>query len=310
MNRPSVRQRRQSQIAARASALFSGQSLPAPSGVEIDMFFADDSRQRTPSRPGMNALVAIGGIGVPADHVRFVTTAIDELCHSAGFPPRNEFKWSPGPELWMRKGLVAEARRDFYLALIGLLRGAEATAIVVVADTKYQPATKAKDPESDVTTMFLERVNNVSGKKSTSAIVVADRPSGSRADEDAFLARCLDMLESGTTYVQPKNLLHTVLSAPSHLSRLLQAADVITGATLAFVAGEDRFSPPIFEAILPLLARESSNRCGGIGLKIHPDYRYCNLYHWLLGDTFLEKLQLGLPFPLSGRPYSKSPLAP
>jgi hypothetical protein len=62
--------------------------------------------------------------------------------------------------------------------------------------------------------------------------------------------------------------------------RLLQTADLITSFTLAMVSGEDRHSAPIFGLIKFLLMSEMG-RIGGVGLKIHPDYVYANLYRWL-----------------------------
>jgi hypothetical protein len=63
------------------------------------------------------------------------------------------------------------------------------------------------------------------------------------------------------------------------------------------VAGEAKFSPAIFEdGILPLLRTDSGCK-GGRGLKIHPDFRYGNLYHWLLHDSHLVRYQSGISLP-------------
>lgn len=54
--------------------------------------------------------------------------------------------------------------------------------------------------------------------------------------------------------------------------------------------------------IQPLLRREMG-RIGGVGLKIHPDFSYANLYYWLLGDGhFLKRGQL-YDLPYGGCPY-------
>ncbi|HZK50776.1 MAG TPA: hypothetical protein VFD47_04340, partial [Actinomycetota bacterium] len=50
------------------------------------------------------------------------------------------------------------------------------------------------------------------------------------------------------------------------------------------------------KGILPLL-REDYGCKGGRGLKIHPDLRYGNLYHWLLGDEAFVRYEGGIDLP-------------
>jgi hypothetical protein len=66
---------------------------------------------------------------------------------------------------------------------------------------------------------------------------------------------------------------------------------------------EATFSPAIFQRILPLLDR-TTDRIGGFGLKIHPDHKYANLYHWLVGDTTFK----GASLPSGSHPYAIDPL--
>lgn len=275
-------------------------------GPEVDFFFADDSRQRNPSRPGMGHLIAIGGINVPAEEVGEIGRCLDNVCAEFGFPPNEEFKWSPGRELWMRKNLVSERRQDFFLKVLGLLAAKDVVALVVVEDTTMNQATDAPTPEMDVTSLFLERVGQQCDRDGSDGFVIVDRPGGNRVDEDTFLANCLETLLSGTKYVKLTRIAHNVLSTPSKLSRLLQVADLVTACTLSMVAGETQYAPPIFEAIKPLLYR-SGDRVGGYGLKLHPDSKFANLYHWLVGDTHYWKKNVGSPLPLKNRLYSDDP---
>lgn len=299
-----VRERRSSRYKGEIDAAF-GRCAPPRNGAELEIYFVDDSRQRRPTRPAMGELIAIGGIGVPVDYVRDLSSALDQLCEQQGMPRGEKFKWSPGPELWMRKNLIGEARTNFYSQVVALLKEAEVEVIVVIEDTKYERATDAPDAEMDVFTMFIERANNQCAQKDTNALLIVDRPSGDRKDEDRFLGRCLEVLESGTDYVQPGQFIHSILSTPSRLSRLLQAADVVTGATLAFVSGENQYSPVLFEALLPLFCR-LNDRCGGVGLKIHPDFIHGNLYHWIAGDTHLYRGSQRVALPEPGRQYASS----
>lgn len=173
----------------------------------------------------------------------------------------------------MHDNLVGDKRKNFFLDLLDIVLANNGKAIVVIEDTNYKPATGEFTPERDVINMFLERVHNQLYIKDTEGIVIVDRPSGSRTDEDKFLVNCLETIQSGTNYVKPEHILLNVLSTPSKLIRLLQVADVITSCTTAMVSGENRFSPPIFEKI-KFLFHSDKDRIGGVGLKIHPDYKY------------------------------------
>jgi hypothetical protein len=266
----------------------------------MDFYFADDSKQTNPSRNGMGSLVAIGGIRVPGESVALLERQIDELCLRSGFPPKEAFKWSPGREMWMRDQLVEENRRDFFVELISLLAENNVGVVVVIADEGHGSATGAVTTEEDVTKMFIERVHY---HLSSGGLIIIDRPGGDRADEERFLEQCLETLQTGTSYVLPTNIALSPLTTNSRNVRLLQAADVITGCSLARVGGEEIYSPPLFEGIKPLF-RNNFNRIGGVGLKIHPDGRYANLYHWLLGDTHFVRGNTGSPMPLTDYPYS------
>jgi hypothetical protein len=54
------------------------------------------------------------------------------------------------------------------------------------------------------------------------------------------------------------------------------------------------------------MLRSEQGRIGGVGLKLHADLRYANLYHWLLGDSHWWKGNVGIPLPAEGHPYVNS----
>ncbi|HHV63161.1 MAG TPA: DUF3800 domain-containing protein [Firmicutes bacterium] len=275
----------------------------------MDLFFADDARQNRPSRAGMGPLVATGGIYVPAKSVRNLERVLDNLCTDCGFPPREQFKWSPGRELWMHDHLTEERRDNFFVQALRLAVKKDAKAIIIIEDTRFKTATGAATPELDVTQMLIERVHNLLEQLDSEALIIVDRPSGDRREEDKFLANCVDTLQNGTVYVRPERIALNVLSAPSKFHRLLQLADVVTSCSLAFVAGENRFAPRIFDAVKRLLDR-GVGRVGGIALKIHPDLRYANLYGWLLGDSDFTRHGVIYSLPAKNFPYATSPDSP
>lgn len=254
----------------------------------------------------MGSLVAIGGVAIKKENVNLLEKEINNICTSAGFPRDEKFKWSPGKELWMRNNLTRERRENFYFEVLEKIKERSGTAFVVIEDTSFKCATDAKCHEEDAVRLFLERVEIYLKRTQTDGIVISDRPGGGRKDEDKFLSNCLETIEAGTAYIKPDCIALNVLSANSKYIRLLQAADLITACTLAFVSGETTFSPKFFKKIIPLFDSEK-DRIGGVGLKIHPDFKYANLYHWLLGDTHFVRFNTGVPLPLLGRPYNKSP---
>lgn len=272
----------------------------------IDFFFSDESRQNNPSRPGMGQLAAVGGLGISADNVKPVQATIDQICARYGFPPNEIFKWSPDKTFWMHRNLQGDQRTDFFKEVLGVLKINDVIAFIVVTDYTCQCATNTDDHDLDITTLFLERANGFCQRRGSQGFVVVDRPPGDRKDEDRFLAICAETLQSGTSFVKMDKIAHNIFATPSRMSRLLQASDLVTGCTLSRVAGEKIFSPPVFEKIKSILNREG-NRIGGYGLKLHPDGRYGNLYHWLLKDTHFWKSNCGVPLPVNNFYYYRDP---
>lgn len=266
-------------------------------------FFADDSRQPKPSRDGMGPLVSVGGISVPYGVVGEIERKINGVCDKYGFPDAEPFKWSPGRELWMTKNLINAKRKEFFLEVLGTLKKYKVTAIVAIEDEKYKTAAKEDIPhEQDVTKLFLERVDNYLNAEQCDGIVISDRPGD---DKEKFILNCFKTIREGTRQVKIKRICLNVLPIPSKFIRLLQCADLITSCTVARVSGENNFSPDIFDKIRDIFIR-NSNRIGGVGLKIHPDFKYANLYHWLAGDSHFWKSNCGTPMPIKECKYSSS----
>jgi len=270
------------------------------------VFFADDSKQNHPTRSRMGPLVASGGLLVPGDKLSSLERALSSLCAEAGFPQNEEFKWSPRRDMWMYQGLIAEQRKNFFLAIIQACVAHETKALVIMSDRDSRTPSDCATHEVFVTKMLLERVNNLAASAGSSAIVIVDRPGGGLAQERNFLSECLYTLQNGTRYVIPEKIAINPISTDSHLVRSLQVADLIVSCTTAFVAGQTTLAPDIFEVIQPILAQEL-NRAGGVGVKIHPDYKYLNLYHWLLGDEVWVRNMNAQPLPYRGRPYASGP---
>ena len=275
----------------------------------MEFFFIDDSVQNKPSRRGMESLVAVGCIKVSGTVVGDLERAIDNLTNSYQFPPGQEFKWSPGRELWMRTKLVDNERQRFFHDILDLLEWAGCVVTVVISDNHYRTATDLPTHEMDVTHMCLERISRQCRANPAEGIVITDRAGSRASEEDEFLYGCLESLQGNIGYVRPNSIAFNVVSTSSKFIRLIQAADFVTGCTLAAVSGENRFSPPLVSKLKALFYRESS-RIGGFGLKIHPDYKYVNLYHWIVGDTYILRNWQEYELPLSKFPYYLRPEIP
>ncbi len=272
----------------------------------MDIFFADDSVQRNPTRERVNRLVAVGGIYVPSENVNLLERRLNQLCLDAQFPPGEEFKWSPGRDDWMYHGLVGVPRERFFLAVVNACSEHAARTVVVISDTGSRHPQSCRDHEDFAIMAIIERIERLAVNADRDVVVVFDRPGGAYADEENFLARCLERIQDGTPFVRPARIALNALSTSSHFVRLLQAADLFTGCITAFVAGENRFSPRLVPSIIPLLARNNDG-VGGVGIKIHPDFWYANLYHWLFGDAYLWRGNVGHPLPLPTHPYPRNP---
>ena len=126
----------------------------------MHLFFGDDSRQNCPTRSKMGPRVAAGGFLVDGKAVKSLEASLGNVCQKAGFPVNDEFKWSPGRELWMRINLVGDARRDFFFNVLSAAADHEIVAMAVLEDAKCRTAPRAQTHEDDVSRLLLERVHN------------------------------------------------------------------------------------------------------------------------------------------------------
>jgi hypothetical protein len=249
-------------------------------------------------------LVAVGGFAVDAEALAELERGLDEICARWNFPKGCEFKWSPPSDNWMAKNLVDGERRGFFLEVLALAKMRSVRAWVVVEDTCCKPA-EAKSHEADVLELFLERFSKFLSREGSTGFVISDQPGGGKASENKFLLDCLEMRRRGSTYVPHDRLALSIVCAKSEFVRCLQLADLITSCTTSRVGGERRHAPLVFEGIRPLLDCGKIG-CGGTGLKIHPDFLYRNLYHWIAGDDSYGRGWQSQSLPCGGALYQNS----
>lgn len=270
--------------------------------------FVDDSKQNRPTRDKVGPMIAIGGIIVDDCKILELEREIDALCRQVGFPDGEVFKWSPDRKKhWMYNNLVGVERCSFQCSILEVLNDTGCKAIFIAEDTNCKFADRTSGShEYDIAKLLIERVDWCYQNCADTGLLICDRPPGNYKQEESYLLSCLQTLKMGTNYRKPERIIMTVLSSPYRLSRLLQTADLITACTLQYLCGEKRFTPPVMKYIKPLFLSEW-DRIGGVGVKLHPDFKYANLYHWLFGDSQLIKGMTGYSLPLSYRPFSSSP---
>lgn len=268
----------------------------------MEVFFADDSTQKG-NRDGMGSVISVGGVFIDESALRPLTAAIDHIAETFGIPPAEELKWSPPRGSWIHKNLHGEARDNCYGNILRVAADHGARAIVICWDTGRTTLKGDAAFEKCVDFLF-ERMTVHLEKRDTSAIIVADRPGGGKAQEAEFLANFVSRVQSGTTYSVPDRVALNVLTTPSHLVRQLQLADLITGITTAMVCGQYKWAAPLFQLVRPLLIQNYHGAIAGTGLKIFPT-ELINLYRWVLAEEDFIRVGMGTgwPLPRPGLPY-------
>ena len=265
----------------------------------MQIFFAVDSGQARPSRPGMGPLLSVGGLLIPSNQLHTLEHELNDICTSAGFPRGEEFKWSPSRTHWMRRALTMDARFAFFEAILSAIKKCGGKALVVVTDTRRTPR-RYDSPEMFVTILLFERIGTYLSSQNSKCLMIFDRPAGARSEENKFLARIIDDIQSHADIVKLNTFTINPVSSDSKHVRCLQAADLVTACATAVIAGQTTHTRGPWEIIKSVLISDLSGRKGGVGCKIFGDQcEYHNLYHWLLGDdVFGPELDMPLlPIP-------------
>lgn len=233
--------------------------------------------------------------------MRELERSLDLLCREAGFPASDtgRFSWVPEPDQWMSDNLLGDDRTDFFLRILQVLIDSSCKSIGIIRDTEVQSdVDETSDFRKDIPRQLLERIHDLCDE----AVVVVGRPV-LNVDNSFLLAGT----ESRRNAAEPANRIAlSGLSAPLASVRLLQAAELVVSATLSYISGEETHSPELFPSIKRLVCEEMFRK-GGVGLRIHPESRFANLYHWLLGDEFYGRGMGGVGYPLPGQPYHEGP---
>lgn len=205
----------------------------------------------------------------------------------------------------MYDNLKGEKRTAFIenAILLCLSKGAQFVVSVVDVDKKHATS-GAKSHELDALNLTLERFDTFLGYSKEHGLVFVAKPSGGPSDEHKLLSQCVELLKDGTGFVDFNRLAMNVVTLPFKLSRVLQCADLVVAITVSMVSGQEKYAKSHFENIKCGFIKNSKGQIGGTGLKLHPDFLYKNLYHWLLGDDVLVRGLQRFGLPDANSPYA------
>lgn len=256
------------------------------------------------TREKMGELVAVGGLVVPSKSLKEIENELRELCDDTRFsvPLDENLKWSPAKRSWLRTHLSGRLRQELFGEMLDCAARHGCSAMVAISDARCKKANKlASDHEVDATLLALERFDTWLGDGV--GVVFVSRPAGGTTDAEKFVAECIEHRLTGTKFVEFKSLALNPIVVPAWQSRLLQMADLITSITNAKVAGGNSYADALFPKISEMMPETTRGVKGGAGLKIHPSFRYRNLYHWVLGDDCYVEGANGIGLPEKDKPY-------
>ena len=269
----------------------------------MDLVLLDDSAQSKPRRPGLPPLRAVGGLYVPGNAAGVLESSIHDLKQRAGFRGDayfGECKWKPNRDQWMDAGLRGDDRTQFQIALVDLLVKSGCEAVVAVR-------TEAT-PRSVVWHDAFRMSHDLLRERETSGVIITDRPSD--GCEKPFLRACLDSTGTLAKHPRIRGLVLTPSMADSSHVGLMQAADMVVGATLATIAGVGYSAPTVFGAVKALMPTPHIDiPRGGRRLLLEPE-DLSNLYFWLLDDRVLVRNAQPIGLPSEGFPYYTSAVEP
>lgn len=228
--------------------------------------FVDDCEVANPHWVGYSAVL------IPAEQVCKLQKALDQDKDDHGFPRRRpsadfpksldeyrEFKFNPGRQLWMHRGLPREQRALLAASALAHLRalggGIILSLVEVGAATNHQTAIDW------ARTNLIERVKkHIERLESPHVALLVIDQEGSRNQNRGHIASTEYVLQLGTWY---ENNIHdyiyaAVMPAESHRHAGLQLADWVGGVAVRVAAGVDPFAQAAWADV-----RRSLQDCGG-----------------------------------------------
>jgi hypothetical protein len=249
----------------------------------VNILFIDDTEQLN--------YVGVGGVIFHDDYLNNLFAVFHQKKASHGIPLKEEIKWSPQKSSWIAKNLVVENRVSAYSDILGLVRSFKGKLMVAVIrrDAPKQGLREAKWKCIEfVTERFQFYLQTHEDRK---GLIIADFP-GSGKEEKELLKDYYQLLEKGTKYVKPSNIVMNLLTTESHLNPSLQIADLVVGITTGMCTPQRHYASQYWDIVKRNFHRNQNGEVMGCGLKIFPEEIVEETYATLFPEEIEELMDL------------------
>lgn len=188
---------------------------------------------------------------------------------------------------WIARNLIDEKRNSAYSDFLDLIRlcGGKVIVAILCRDTLNYNLIEAKWKCIEfVTERFQFFLQNHADKN---GIIIADFPSNKK-EERKLLSDYFQLLENGTEYVKPTNIVMNLLTTGSHLNPGLQLADLVVGITTAMCTSRIDYAQPFWSIVRQNFHCNSNGKVIGCRLKVFPRESAEDIYGTLFPEDFEE----------------------
>jgi hypothetical protein len=230
----------------------------------VNILFIDDTEQSN------RKYVGVGGVIFHDDYLNNLFTLFNQKKTSHGIPPKEEIKWSPRKGSWIAKNLIGENRISAYSDILGLVGSFKGKVIVAVVqrDAPKQGLREAKWKCIEFVTERFQFYLQV--HEDRKGLIIADFP-GSGKEEKKLLKDYYQLLEKGTKYVKPSNIVMNLLTTESHLNPSLQVADLVVGIATGMCTPQRHYALQYWDIVKRNFHRNQNGEVMGCGLKVFPN---------------------------------------
>lgn len=247
----------------------------------MNILFIDDTVQVK------NEYVGVGGVIFHDDYLSDLFRLFRKKKALHGIPLDEEIKWSPDKDSWIARNLIAEKRITAYSDILNLANLFKGKILVAVMrrDISNQSTIEAKWRCIEfVTERFQFYLQNHEDSK---GLIIADFP-GSGKEEKKLLQDYYQLLEKGTSYVKPTNIVMNLLTTESCLNPALQFADLVVGITTAMCTTQRKYATTYWHLIKPNFHCNLNGKIMGCGLKVFPSEIAGEIHSVLFPEEFEE----------------------
>jgi len=249
----------------------------------MNILFIDDTEQLN------KQYVGIGGVIFNDGCLKNLLSLFEQKKALHGIPTEEEIKWSPSKNSWIRKNLVDDKRTSAYSNILSLVKAFDGKIIVAVVKRDGLEQSSLIEAKWKCIEFVTERFQfYLQDHEDKEGLIIADFP-GSGKEERKLLQDYYWLLEKGTKYVRPVNIVMNLITTESHLNPALQVADLVVGITTAMCTPRRDYALPYWEIVKRNLHRNKNGEIMGCGLKVFPN----EIVREINGTLFPEEIEEG-----------------